>query len=207
MGGYRLTDGIFSSLREEISSTNMKLIESLKGNDKYFNTIEYIKVFFSDTMMEDVEFLNTFSGQSLFKVRHAQIIMRDLLEQVIEFIFLMKHPDLISEYVGENIDIQSVEQSSPVKGMKKLASGRYSKGRKSVAEMARDVGESKSKPGHPALYELYCLLSEECHNSYFFARLDDYKEYINNQEILALSEDQAENLGIIIRRFMEAYRT
>ena len=207
MGGYRLSAEFLEKVKAEISETNQKLLASLNGRENPFNTVEYIRILFSESLMEDVEFLDDSSGKPQFKIRHAQIIMRDLLEQVIEFMYLIKHPRLISEYVGEKIDIQSVKKSNPVDGMKKLARGRFAECRQSVASMARDIGEEKSTQGHSALYELYCLLSEECHNSYFFARLDDYKEFKDNKEILALSKDQAENLIIIIDRFLSVYKS
>ena len=77
---------------------------------------------------------------------------------------------------------------------------------KQYLKWRRTINEKKSSPGRPALYEIYRLLSEECHNSYFFARLDDFKEARDHSEILALSEDQAQHLVIIVMRFMEAYR-
>lgn len=206
MGGYQVKPELLEAVKKEVTATNLQLLKSLQGKEDIFNTTAYIKILFSDTLLEDVDFLNTLSGQPIFKVRYAQMILRDMLEQVIEFIFLMKHPDMIPQYLGDNINSNAPFGSNPVNELQKMASGRYADGRKTVSEMAKDINEKKSSPGRPALYEIYRLLSEECHNSYFFARLDDFKEARDHSEILALSEDQAQHLVIIVMRFMEAYR-
>lgn len=206
MGGYQIKKNIFEDLQNEISSINQRLLDKLKGRKDILNSVEFIKISFSDNLSEDIELLNTLSGNLLFKVRHANIIMRDMLEQVIEFIYLMKHNELIAEYVGANVDITKLSTSNPIKGFHKLGNERFKGGRKSVSEMAQDINEKKSAPNRPALYELYQLLSEESHNSYFFTSLNDVEETETGKEILALSEEQAQNLMIIIERFMETYR-
>ena len=72
--------------------------------------------------------------------------------------------------------------------------------------MARDIGEKNLSERQPALYDIYQLLSEECHNSYFFSNLDNLSETENGEEKLALTEEQAQYLMIIIERFMDVYR-
>ena len=97
----------------------------MKGKDDFLYSVEFIKIAF-------IEFLNTLSGQPLFKARHANIILRDMLEQVIEFIYLMKHTELITEYMGVNVDTSKITTRNPIKCIHKLGSKRYSGGRKSV---------------------------------------------------------------------------
>lgn len=206
MNGYQIKTNIFEDLNTEINSTNQKLLETLKNKSEFLNSVEFIKISFSENLLEDIDFLNTLSGNPLFKVRHANIIMRDMLEQVIEFIYLMKHKELITDYLGANVDTPNLSTSNPIKEFQKLGSKRYKNGRKSVSEMAKDIGEKKSTANNLALYELYQLLSEECHNSYFFANLDDIEQVETKNETSALSKDQAENLMTIIGRFLETYR-
>lgn len=134
------------------------------------------------------------------------MILRDMVEQVIEFIYLMKHPDLIAEFMGDKIDNSKITANTPVKSTHRLGNERYSGGRKSVSEMARDIGEKNLSERQPALYDIYQLLSEECHNSYFFSNLDNLSETENGEEKLALTEEQAQYLMIIIERFMDVYR-
>lgn len=206
MGGYQITTNIYNALIDEISKTNQLLVNSLKAKSTVINSVEFVKISLSENLLEDVEFLNTLSGNSLFKIRHANIIMRDMLEQVIEFIYLIKHPEIISEYFGSNIDTDKLLKHKPIKGIHKLGNERYTDSRKSVSEMARDINEKNTTPNRPALYDMYQLLSEECHNSYFFSNFDDIEELEHGEEILALSEEQAQNIVIILDRFMETYR-
>ena len=114
MGGYQVKPELLEAVKKEVTATNLQLLKSLQGKEDIFNTTAYIKILFSDTLLEDVDFLNTLSGQPIFKVRYAQMILRDMLEQVIEFIFLMKHPDMIPEYLGDNINSNAPFGSNPV---------------------------------------------------------------------------------------------
>lgn len=123
MGGYQVKPELLEAVKKEVTATNLQLLKSLQGKEDIFNTTAYIKILFSDTLLEDVDFLNTLSGQPIFKVRYAQMILRDMLEQVIEFIFLMKHPDMIPEYLGDNINSNAPFGSNPVNELQKMASG------------------------------------------------------------------------------------
>lgn len=86
MGSYQIKPNILEDLNNEISNKNQRLLNDLKGKKEIINFVEFIKISFSENLLEDIELLNTLSGNSLLKVRHANIIMRDMLEQVIEFI-------------------------------------------------------------------------------------------------------------------------
>lgn len=72
--------------------------------------------------------------------------------------------------------------------------------------MAKDIGEKESSSNRMTLYDMYQLLSEACHNSYFFAGLDVIETVETGKEFVALSEAQVQHLMIIIGSFMEAYR-
>lgn len=205
MESYQIKKNILESLNNEINTINAKLLDSLKGKKEVICTEEFVKICFSSKILEDIELLNKLSGNPLFKIRHANIIIRDMVEQVIEFIYLMKNKNMISDYMGVNSTVNA-SSPNPIKEFRKLASERFSDGRKSISEMARDIGEKKSLPNHPALYELYQLLSEECHNSYFFSCLDSVEEVEAGNETIALTEEQTQSLLIIIEYFMESFR-
>ena len=87
MGTYQIKNEIYKALEEEISMTNQQLLKSLQGKEEILNTVEFIKISFSESLLEDIEFLNNLSGNPIFKIRHAYMVLRDMLEQVIEFIF------------------------------------------------------------------------------------------------------------------------
>lgn len=204
---YGIKPDILESLCGEIVSINKILMNRvLEREGNILFSTEYIKFSFSKHLLEDINFLTTLSGREMFKPRHAYVILRDMIEQVIEFIYLMKHPELIAEFMGDKIDISKISMSSPIKSTHRLGSERYSGGRKSVSEMAKDIGEKNPSEKQPALYDIYQLLSEECHNSYFFSNLDNLSGTENGKEKLALTEEQDQYLVIIIGRFMEVYR-
>jgi len=69
--------------------------------------------------------------------------------------------------MGINTKESNPSSSNYIKEFHKLGGGRFPTGRKSVAEMAQDIGEKKSTSSQMTLYELYQLLSDKCHNSYF----------------------------------------
>ena len=207
MGAYEIKPDILESLCGEIVAINKVLMDGvIESGDNILFSPEYIKFSFSKHLLEDINFLTTLSGEEIFKPRHAYMILRDMVEQVIEFIYLMKHPDLIAEFMGDKIDNSKITANTPVKSTHRLGNERYSGGRKSVSEMARDIGEKNLSERQPALYDIYQLLSEECNNSYFFSNLDNLSETENGEEKLALTEEQAQYLMIIIERFMDVYR-
>ena len=178
----------------------------MKGKDDFLCSVKFFKIAFSENLLDDVYFLNKSSVQSIFKARHANIILRNMLEQVIEFIYLMKHTELITCYLGVNFDTTKLTTRNPIKGIHKLGSKRFGDGRKSVSEMAQDINEKISSKNDIQLYDLYQLLSEECHNSYFFTNLDDFEEVETGKKTLALTEEQAQYIVIIVGRFMETYQ-
>lgn len=206
MNGYEIKTDVLESLYNEISTISQKLLDSLKEKEEIICTEEFVKICFSSNIIEDTKFLNELSGNPLFKARHANMIIRDMIEQVIEFIYLMKNKNTIPDYMGMNTTNNALSSQNIIKEFHKLAGGRFSDGRKSVSEMAQDIGEKNSSPNHRALYEMYQLLSEECHNSYFFSYLDSVGDIETGKETVALTEEQAQNLLIVIDRFMETFR-
>lgn len=49
---------------------------------------------------DDVMFLNDLSGNMDFYHRYGYLIMRNMLEQLIEFLYVKKNPHLVDEYLG-----------------------------------------------------------------------------------------------------------
>lgn len=207
VGVYEIKPDVLESLCGEIVATNKTLMdEVIESGNNVLASPEYIKFSFSKHLLEDINYLTTLSGKEIFKPRHAYMILRDMVEQVIEFIYLMKHPTLIDEFMGNKIDNNKIVANMPIKSIHKLGNERYTGGRKSVSEMAKDISEKSLSGKNLALYDVYQILSEECHNSYFFSNLDNLGEIENGGEKTALTEEQVQYLMIIIGRFMEAYR-
>lgn len=150
--------------------------------------------------------MNEMSGNPNFKVRYANMIIRDVLEQVIEFIYLLEHTDLIEQFLGININTGNLDEEKLIDEYLQFGGKRYTGGRKQVSQMANSINENASVDDTLSLYNIYRILSEQCHNSYFLSTLDDIEEFETSKKTVALTEEQLTYLMIILDRFMEAYR-
>ncbi|MTI86127.1 MAG: hypothetical protein FH756_20095 [Firmicutes bacterium] len=202
-----IKEDILTSLEKEIQEINWILLQKLKKEKSILNTFEFIKISFSTNLLEDINFLNMLSGKDIFKIRHANIIIRDLLEQVIEFIYIAKNPETINDYMGTNINIDELDsQSNLVKGLLNFGKKRYTNGRKSISKMADDINQKINTDENLSLYDMYRILSEQCHNSYFNAILDEVGECETGESDRALTEEQVTYIVLIINHFLKAYR-
>ena len=208
MSGFKIKSDIIEKICGEICEKNKKMVdEMLKKGGEMLYSPEYIKYSFSEHLLEDIDFLQMLSNCENLKTRYAYIILRGMVEQVIEFGYLMRHTELIPEFMGSKIDSNKINKNSNnkiIKSVHKMGSERYSEGRASVSKMADEIGEKRSNGNQMSLYEIYQILSEECHNSYFFANLENI-EGIEAEE-KPLTEEQVQYLIIIIGRFMDIYR-
>ena len=197
---------ILENLKQEISNINKTLLSKIKKQTDFLYSTEFIKITYSENLIEDIDFLNEMSGSPNFKVRYANMIIRDVLEQVIEFIYLLEHTDLIEQFLGANINTVDLDEENLIDEYLQFGGKRYNGGRKRVSQMASSINENTSVDNTLSLYDIYRILSEQCHNSYFLSTLDDIEEIETNKKAVALTEEQLTYLMIIISRFMEAYR-
>lgn len=203
-----IKEDVLTLIKKEIQENNQILLQKLIKRKNILNTLEFIKISFSTNLLEDIDFLNVLSGNDIFKIRHANIIIRDFLEQVIEFIYITKHPEIIEDFIGTNININEIDfQSNLVEGMLHFGKKRYVHGRKSIAKMADDINQKITTDNKLSLYDMYRILSEQCHNSYFNAILDDVGEYETGKNDRALTEEQVTYIILIIDYFLKAYRS
>ena len=161
----------------------------------------WVKTNFIKNFTSDVFFLNDHSEDVNFPQRYGNLILRNMLEQLIEFLYVMKNPHHAEEYLGLTIRLEEIERkNSVVKKEELFGNGRYNKeldGRPTVSEMAKDIGEKSSGNGNLTLYKLYQILSEQCHNSYFSSLIDDVNKVYSSLQISGLSENQIRNIHIM----------
>lgn len=161
----------------------------------------WVKTNFIKNFTSDVFFLNDHSEDANFPQRYGNLILRNMLEQLIEFLYVMKNPHHAEEYLGLTIRLEEIERkNSVVKKEELFGNGRYNKeldGRPTVSEMAKDIGEKSSGNGSLTLYKLYQILSEQCHNSYFSSLIDDVNKVYSSLQISGLSENQIRNIHIM----------
>lgn len=189
-------------LKDEIFNTNKKLYDELRNTEVFDSGL--LKIVFSEYLIDDAFLIISLYGMNediKTKNRNVKLIIRNMLEQTIEFLFLLKKPNFIKQFFGEKIDIKSFELEDFIESFHRMGGKRYYKGRNNIVKMIQCVGERWSRDDRPSLYEIYKILSEECHNSYFFSTLDKAKGFA-----LEDMEVHMYFLEVIIDRFMESYR-
>lgn len=170
------------------------------------NSIEFLKFSFAQHFREDINFLTQLDGNPLFHARYANIIIRDILEQTIELLYLIKNPDLVDEYLGLKIDLNSINESeSPLEDLKQFGQNRFIKKRPKIIDMAKKIEQYSSTDDTLSLYKIYRNLSEECHNSYYFSMLDEIEMISTDCAIEALTEEQRMYLTWIINSLTDIY--
>ena len=167
-----------------------------------FSSKEMISFVVSECLMEDVEAIYKLKSER-FSNRYTDFIIRNMCEQVIEYIYIMKHPELIPEYFGENIK-DEWNGTNLFTGLKRTGGARF-KQRKSVNEMALDIGEKKSDDEKVSLYDIYSLKAEFEHHSYFNHMLNVIC-YINDENESAEEMDYM-YLIYILTAFIKMYDT
>lgn len=195
----KFDEAIISALAQAITSSVQELDASSGTAQEH---ICWIKMNFIKHFTEDVLFLNDHSSDNAFSRRYGNLIIRDMLEQLIEFLYLLKNPHLAEEYLGLTIDFQELNRKkSVIKREELFGDKRYNKGidgRPSVADMATDIGEKSSGNENLTLYKLYKILSERCHNAYFSSLLDDVNKVHHSISTGGLSEGQTKDVLIMI---------
>ena len=167
-----------------------------------------VKMNFIKQFAKDVYFLSDHSEHEGFSRRYGNLIIRDMLEQLIEFLYIQKHPDLADEYLGLKINFEALGRKTSIVEKEKLfGDKRYLNGRPPVWEMAKEIGDKSAGEGKLTLYKLYKILSEHCHNSYFSSFLDDINKSGLDVSAHGLSDSQIQDIHIMILYVLEEYGT
>lgn len=145
---------------EKNKEIRMKFMES----QVKFYSKEMISFVISECLMEDIDTIYKMKMQG-FSNRYTDFIIRNMCEQVIQYIYIMKYPELIPQYFGENIK-DAWNGTNLFKGLKRTGGARF-KERKSVSEMSANIGEKISDDKKISLYDIYSLEAEFEHHSYF----------------------------------------
>ena len=103
---------IIEALTKALNRSIQQHMASL-GSDT--ENINLFKMNFIKKFTDDVMFLNDLSGNKNFYHRYGYLIMRNMLEQLIEFLYVKKKPCLVDEYLGLKIDLNVLQDKhSPV---------------------------------------------------------------------------------------------
>lgn len=195
---YELYNDFAKRAEEKNKGIRVRFMDSQVG----FFSKEMMSFVVSECLMEDVETIYTLKNQG-FSDRYADFVIRNMCEQVIEYIYIMRHPELIPEYFGENIK-DEWNGRNLFKGLKRTGGARF-KERKSVSEMAVDIGEKTSDDEKISLYEIYSLKAEFEHHSYFNHMLNTI--FSVNDESESAEEVDYIYLIYILTAFINTYDT
>ena len=183
----------------QATAVSVQELNASAGTNK--EHICWVKTNFIKHFTGDVFFLNDHSEDEAFSRRNGNLIIRNMLEQLIEFLYLLKNPHHAEEYLGLTINFDELNRKqSLVKKEELLGEKRYNKDgnrRPSVAEMAQDIGEKSSNNQNLTLYKLYQILSDQCHNSYFSSLLDDVNKVHQLISNSGLNENQIRDVHIM----------
>lgn len=171
-----------------------------------YGNINLFRMNFIKKFLDDVMFLNGLSGNNDFYHRYGYLIIRNMLEQLIEFLYIQKNKHLVDEYLGLKINLDTLKgKHTPVEGERLFGQKRYIKNRPSIANMSMCIEEKQNTFGSMTLYEAYCVLSERCHNSFFDSLLKDYNAISNGVPDIGLNEEQITFVDAIIARVLLEY--
>ena len=162
-------------------------LEELDEDDKQESELFLSYVIMKGVAEDLEEFLELLSEDS--KPRYQHFIIRNITEHVIEYMYLMNHKELIAEYFGSEAQIDlndEVDMKHISETYKNLGQNRYTSKRMSVNAMAVSIGEKHSEESALGLYDIFSIISENCHNSYFHAVIDELADDKMQNKVFSL---------------------
>lgn len=170
--------------------------------DENSKQVSLFRMNFIKKFTDDVLFLNDHSGQNDFHVRYANFILRNMVEQVIEFLYISKNTKLVDEYLGSEIlkKKAAIEANgTTAEALKTYGEKRFATRRERIAQMAEDINERyATQENCLTLYDVFTVLSDRTHNSYFSSLLDDFAKEFSDDHYIGLTVEQARYLNILI---------
>lgn len=190
------------NIAELIECKNTEYYKQLKQleNDTLISA-EFFKIHYALMLREDVHFFLSVDDNVVTTKRHAECILRNLVEQVIEFKYLIKNPKAREEFAG-NTDYKSSD--NPVEVLCQLGSGRFKKGRKTISQMAKDIDEKYDTDEKLSLYSIYRILSEQSHNAVFH-EIFDIVGLVEGEEVTSFLDENSIYVIDLLSSFMETY--
>ena len=95
---------VIEVLAKALDKTVQEYMQTIGTDQENFNLfrMNFIKKF-----SDDVMFLNDLSGKSDFYHRYGYLTLRNMLEQLIEYLYVQKNKHLVNEYLGLKIDLDA----------------------------------------------------------------------------------------------------
>lgn len=195
---------LYRNFVDNAKEKNVKILLDFKNTGKELATQEMLSLWVSNCLIEDIDTIHRLKDSG-FSNRYIDAIIRNMCEQVIEYLYIMKHQELIPIYFGENLKEKYDEQEDLFKVFKQTGQARFGK-RKSVKEMAVDIGEYKSNDDKISLYDIFSIKAELEHNSYFH-QIFDIIDKIEDSENVSEEVDSLDYMFLIyiLTAFLDVY--
>ncbi len=161
---------IINDFKKIVHTNNEIMCNKLKKVEQsIFLTKEFFSINTSERFLQDVnmskKLIFNLSNYSQ-NVRYIDMLIRNMCEQVIEYIYIMRNPQLIEEYFNFDFS-ENCDNMDYYKLLNKTNFKRFSAGRESISKMAKQIGEKNNAPDEICLYNIYIDKSAMMHNSYF----------------------------------------
>lgn len=191
---------------DKLQALNQSLTDAVSAHsnapDESSKHISLFRMNFIKKFSDDVWYLINHSGQTDFHVRYVTFILRNMVEQVIEFLYISKNAKLIYEYLGGEISKKQAaidSNSTAVEALKIYGEKRFATRRERIAQMAEDINERYATHENClTLYDVFTVLSDRTHNSYFSSLLDDFAKEFSDDHYVGLTLEQARYLNVLI---------
>lgn len=180
------------------------LLEYEKDSQMSMASKEGLSLLVSECLLEDAEAVQKFKTHK-YKNRYTDAIIRNMCEQVIEYLFILKNPNRIPEYFGENLKEEYDENADSIELFKQFGKARF-KSKSNIAAMAEAIGERSSTDDKLSLYDIFSIKAELEHNSYFHSIYDVVGE-IEDGKAAQKDVDDMDYLfmSYILAAFIDAY--
>lgn len=197
---------IYDEFKQQVNDNGKVLIPFV---GEHLISLEALSLAFSNCIIEDIDMIMELKEQNI-NHRYADGIIRNICEQVIEFIYIYKNPDKLSEYFGDKTDeeYKKLEKDSDIfmAIRKSIGDKRYTGGRK-IKNMATNINEVEERDGALSLYGVYQYTSTVYHNSYLCSIFDLVGEV---EEEDGTNENDSEDIDFlmmvtILIKFIDKY--
>lgn len=200
-----------SELKEVYENYNKLIVQKysslLRKSTGDLATKENMSILLSQYILEDCEYIIKLICKGV-KKRYIYNIIRTMCESIIEYKYFIKYENLISQYFGSEISYidESSTDESNLYIYKEYGQKRFAcfNGKKNIFNMAKDIEEIENTDKELSLYYIFSMMSENIHNAYFNAVLDDMAE--SDGKDVKIDEEFVTTLVItLLNKFYETY--
>ena len=191
---------LYNDFKECVACKNVEIQKRITEKSAGLASKEMLSLVVSENIIEDIVMILKLKKSGSLS-RYSNMIIRNMCEQVIEYVYFMKNEELIEQYFGLNIRDED-EEVDLFEKLKQFGSGRFDK-KRNIKQMACYIDEVKDGQEEISLYKIYSAKSEEVHNSYFNEFLD-MVETVNDE---CEEDDDLDYIYLIfiLSRFRETF--